>query len=59
MTTTDLVSGENYPARREDYFTKATACEPGGECPQWLDFLDRITNRDRDLQDYLQRVVAD
>ena len=56
--TVDLKTGEQSPPRRDDYMTKITGAEPGGECPTWLAFLDRVTDGDNDLQDYLRRVVG-
>jgi putative DNA primase/helicase len=53
-----LRNGETRPHRREDYCTKITAVAPGGDCPRWLKFLDRITAGDRDLQAFLQRMVG-
>ena len=50
----DLRTGEMQPAHPEDNCTKITAVVPGGECPQWRRFLDRITGGDRELIDYLQ-----
>ena len=38
--------------------TKITAVAPGGSCPLWLTFLDRVTGGDRDLQTYLQRLAG-
>ena len=35
-----------------------TAVAPGGEYQLWLAFLNRITNGDQDLQDYLKRVIG-
>jgi len=54
----DLRGGELRPARREDYITKATAVAPGGDCPRWLAFLSRITNDNRELQDFMQRMCG-
>ncbi len=51
----DLRTGAIRPAKREDYATKITAVAPGGECPLWLSFLSRITNDNKEFQDYLQR----
>ena len=56
--TIELRTGLNRPARREDYCTKTTAAKAGGECPLWHKFLDEITNRDPDLQAYLQRMAG-
>lgn len=41
-----------------DHMTKLTAVTPGGECPMWLTFLDRVTGGDADLISYLQRVCG-
>ena len=38
--------------------TKITAVAPGGDCPRWLAFLDRVTGGDADLQAYLQRLAG-
>jgi putative DNA primase/helicase len=54
----DLRTGAIRPARREDYATKITAAGPGGECPRWLAFLSRVTNDNRELQGYMQRMVG-
>jgi putative DNA primase/helicase len=54
----DLRTGRLRDALPTDYQTKATAIAPGGECPLWLTFLDKITASDRDLRDYLQRVTG-
>jgi putative DNA primase/helicase len=34
------------------------AVSPGGECPLWLKFLDRITNHDPEFQTFLQRMTG-
>lgn len=41
-----------------DYQTKITACSPGGRCPGWLTFLDEVTNSDRELITFLQRLTG-
>jgi putative DNA primase/helicase len=51
----DIRSGQLRPHQAEDYMTKITAVGPGGDCPLWLAFLDRITGGDRALQGFLQR----
>lgn len=56
--TIDLKTAEISAPNREHYMTKATAVAPGGECPTWLKFLDRVTNGDRALVEYLQRVCG-
>ncbi len=54
----DLRTGQVRPHRAEDYATKITAVAPGGDCPLWLKFLDRITGQDKDLQAFLQRMAG-
>ena len=57
--TIDLRTGENRPARREDYSTKCSAVEPKEMAtPLWDGFIDRITGGDPDLEAYLQRVAG-
>jgi putative DNA primase/helicase len=52
----DLRTGEVRKARPEDYMTKIAAVGPGDECPQWLAFLEKITAKDKDLQEFLRQV---
>ena len=54
----DLRTGELRPHQREDYFTKITAVAPGEKCPQWLAFLKRVTDGDRKLEAFLQRMAG-
>ncbi|HZL60315.1 MAG TPA: phage/plasmid primase, P4 family [Stellaceae bacterium] len=54
----DLRSGRLRPHRVEDYLTKATAVVPAGDCPRWLEFLQRITDGDDELELFLQRVAG-
>jgi putative DNA primase/helicase len=56
--TIDLRTGEIHSHRQEHYLTKLTAVGPGGDCPLWLRFLERITGRDADLAGFLQRMVG-
>lgn len=44
--------------RRDDYITKLAPFTPGGECPLWLNFLEFITNGDKDLARYLQKLCG-
>lgn len=46
------------PAIPGDYFTKSTTVKPDGDCPQWIAFLERVTDGDAQLVDYLQRVAG-
>ena len=54
----DLRSGDVRAHRREDYSTKITAIAPGGDCPMWQAFLERILGGDDELRLYLQRVAG-
>ena len=46
----DLVTGGLQQHRREAYCTKITGAAPGGHCPRWLAFLDRIFAGDAELR---------
>ena len=54
----DLRTGVLRPHAAEDYMTKITAADPGGDCPLWLEFLDQITAGDTELQKFLQRMCG-
>jgi P4 family phage/plasmid primase-like protien len=54
----DLKTGSTRPACPEDYLSKSVICSPGGDCPQWLKFMEDITGGDADLQRYLQRMLG-
>src|SRR5262249_41981173 len=54
----DLRTGDLTVHRREAYCTKITSVTPGGNCPLWLSFLDRIFVGDVDLTAFVQRVVG-
>jgi putative DNA primase/helicase len=56
--TIDLHTGELHCHEREHYLTKITAAGPGGDCPLWHCFLDRITDGQSELQAFLQRVIG-
>jgi len=56
--TVNLRTGQLEQANPNHYITKITAVAPGGDCPTWRKFLDRITEGNVDLQSYLQRVVG-
>jgi putative DNA primase/helicase len=56
--TVDLRTGEIHENRPAEYITKITAAGPGGDCPLWLRFLDRVTGGDSDVQLFLQRMVG-
>jgi P4 family phage/plasmid primase-like protien len=60
-TTLDLRNGLGRSPDPLDYLTKQAACTcaPAGTLhPLWTKFLDRITNRDAELQVFLQRYVG-
>lgn len=54
----NLRTGVTRPAVPEDYCTKITGSTPGGECPRWLAFLDRVTSQDLELRQFLQLMVG-
>jgi putative DNA primase/helicase len=51
----DLRSGEMRQHRPDDHMTRRSAVAPGGECPSWHAFLNRVTDGDTTLQRFLQR----
>ena len=59
--TVELRIGNLRAHRRDDYITKLTAVGPAGEsssCDLWLEFLDRVTDHDVELQQFLQRMFG-
>lgn len=54
----DLRSGDRYGHGAGGYVTKITAVAAGGECPTWRHFLDRVTDGNRELQAFLQRMAG-
>ncbi len=56
--TFDLRTGGVRPHSPRDYITKITAVAPGGTCPTWHKFLERVTNGDMELQLFLQRMAG-
>lgn len=54
----DLRTGERRDHQQNDYLTKMTDAAPAGRCPIWHKFLDRVTGGDRELQQFLQRLVG-
>ena len=54
----DLKTGDMRAHRRDDHLTKITVVGPGGDCPLWREFLERVTAGDSDLQLFLQRVFG-
>jgi len=57
--TVDLMTGELLAHDHLNFHTKIAGIAPKTGQPElWLQFLDRATNRDKDLRDYLQRVAG-
>jgi putative DNA primase/helicase len=56
--TIDLRTGQTRPHDRRDLITKMTTVGPGETCPKWLEFLNRIFDRDQNLIAYVQRVLG-
>lgn len=54
----DLRTGKARPHRFNDHMTKITAVAPGGECPRWHAFLNRVTGGDGLLAAFLQRLAG-
>jgi putative DNA primase/helicase len=54
----DLRAGRMRAHRADDYMTKITAAGPGGDCPAFRAFLDRITGSDAELVAYHQRALG-
>jgi putative DNA primase/helicase len=54
----DLTTGKVRAHRSNRYMTKMTAVAPGGDCPLFMKFLNRITNGDVELQRFLARVFG-
>lgn len=54
----DLKTGEMGPHDSSHYMTKSAAVTPGGDCPLWLSFLDKVTGNNLQLRDYLKRVAG-
>ena len=54
----DLRMGQLRPHDRADRMTKMTTATPKGSCPRWLAFLSDVTGNDRQLIEYLQRMVG-
>jgi putative DNA primase/helicase len=54
----DLQTAKLRPHRTEDHMTKVTAIGALGDCPRFLEFLDRITAGDSEMVSYLQRVFG-
>jgi len=58
--TLNLEAGKLGEHRREDYITKMSPTEfhSDAPCPQWLNFLDSIFQRDEPLIGYMQKLLG-
>lgn len=54
----DLRAGKMLPHDPDQYITKITAVAPSGDCPLWRKFLDEITGKNDELQQFLQRIAG-
>jgi putative DNA primase/helicase len=57
-STVDLKTGQTRPHDRRDLITKMTTVGLGETCPKWLEFLNRIFDRDQNLIAYIKRVLG-
>lgn len=56
--TIDLKSGDLRPHNRDDYCSKLTAVTPGGNCPMFFEFLNKIFAGNKDLIAYIQKALG-
>ena len=56
--TVDLRTGTLRPHRRDDRMTKITAVAPGGDCPRWRAFLERVFAGDHEYIAFMRRIVG-
>lgn len=56
--TVDLRTGGMRSHNPADYITKCTSISPGGQCPLWLGFLDRIMGGNAELTAFIKRVLG-
>ncbi len=56
--TVDLQTGQTRAHARTDRITKITAVAPGGECPVWLAFLDRVFAGEKTLIAFARRMLG-
>jgi len=58
--TLDLKTGTLRPHSPDDYLTHLApvAFDPEAQCPTWDAFIERITDGDRELATYLQRIAG-
>lgn len=58
--TLSLRSGKFYQSKREDYLTLQIGAEynPEADCPRWKQFLTEVFKDDKELIDFIQKVVG-
>ena len=56
--TVDLTTGRLRPHCRDDRMTKITAVAPGGDCPRWSAFLERVFDGDHEHIAFMRRIVG-
>jgi putative DNA primase/helicase len=56
--TVDLNTGTLRAHSRGDLITKMTTIAPGGDCPMWLSFLDRVFDGDQQLVGFSRRMLG-
>lgn len=54
----DLKTGKLLKHDSAELCTKITAVSPNGDCPLWLEFLDKVFAGDRERISYVQRVLG-
>ena len=54
----DLRTGRRRRHDPDDHMTKIAAVGPGGDCPRFLAFLDKITSGDAELTAYIRRMLG-
>ena len=54
----NLRTGDLSTHNAEHLMTKSAAVAPGGDCPQWREFLDKVTGNNRQLADFLKRIAG-
>jgi putative DNA primase/helicase len=54
----DLRTGQQHAHNSADHITHLSNVAPGGACPVWRRFLERVSNGDRSLQDFLRRMAG-
>ena len=55
----DLKTGKSIDGAREQLISRKTAIKPeSGDCPLWISTINRATNNDSEMLDYLQRMAG-